>query len=432
MEVQKFVNDLNNDFFNGALSPAFTEQLLQLPIDRPDVFAMVQRMFGTMKKANFPAQDLSVMVGEVLGTLLARILPGAWEGRVPPITVPGRHKVIDEYIQKRTGNTAGSKSMLDIGCGFPPYTTLDSSKLLSDWKIIAADPSLPVYLVYDEQENYATFDADKNVIYFQPAIPTVENWNTLLSDTDATRDRFNKLLNQLLAQPHSSPDGYPRLETDPIKAYETDKLTFMRGGIGQVEMDPVDCIRCFNVLYYFDDAFYQNALQWFKSKVKEGGSVLIGGNWAASSECYYYEYQKINGQLVEKEFAFGIDTLCPFGVVTWYANYDDDRQTAQLIRYLSTLRKDKPFMDEFYELNDALRAKHGMCPRDTNGYYGNVDPSIAPLELWQLVEKIINELNEAGLNHKAAEVLNRAGLKARINEVGHIAVDMEHQNARNQ
>jgi len=425
MEVQNFVNDLNKDFFNGALSPAFTEQLLQLPMDRPDVFAMVQRMFGAMNQANFPAQDLSVMVGEVLGTLLARILPGAWEGRVPPITVPGRHKVIDQYIKNRMGSTAGSKSMLDIGCGFPPYTTLESSKLVSDWKIIAADPSLPVYLVYDEQENYATFDADKNVIYFQPSIPSVENWNALLSDAKATKARFGGLLDELLSQPHPSTSGNPRLETNPIKAYETDKLSFVRGGIGQVDIEPVDCIRCFNVLYYFDDAFFQNALQWFENKLNEGGMLLAGGNWAASSECYYHEYQKIDGHLVEKEFAFGIDTLCPFGVVTWYANHDDDRQTARLIHYLGIIRKDKSFMDEFYKLNDALRAKYGLCPRDAHGYYGIVDPSISPLELWQLVEKIINELNEAGLNHKAAEVLNQAGLKARINEVGHVAINLQ-------
>lgn len=423
MDVQQFVKELNNDFFNGRLSAAFTEQLLQLPMDRPDVFAMMRRMFSFMNQADFPALDASVMMGEVLGALLARILPGAWEGRVPPITVPGRHKVIDEYIQNRIGNTAGSKSMLDIGCGFPPYTTLDSSKLLSDWKIIAADPSLPVYLVYDEQENYATLDAEKNVIYFQPSIPSVENWNELLSDTKATKDRFKKLLDQLLAQPHTSPNGYPRLEIDPIKTYETDKLTFLRGGIGQVEMEPVDCIRCFNVLYYFDDAFFQNALQWFSTKTKEGGLVLIGGNWAASSECYYHVYQKEDGHLIEKEFAFSIDTLCPFGVVTWYANHDGDMQTSQLMHLLGIIRKDKFFMDEFYALNDELRANYRVCPRDDDGYYGNVDPSISPLELWQLVEKIINELNEAGFNHKAAEVLNQAGLKARINEVGHIAID---------
>ncbi|SNZ01417.1 hypothetical protein [Flagellimonas pacifica] len=422
MEIQNFVKDLNKDFFNGALSPAFTEQLLQLPMDRPDVFAMVQRMFGFMNQAGFPAQDLSVMVGEVMGTLLARILPGAWEGRVPPITVPGRHKAIDHYIKNTMGGTATNRSMLDIGCGFPPYTTLETPELLSNWQITAVDPSLPVYLVYDENENYATFDENKKIVYFQPAIPSVENWNALLSDVSSTRNRFQKLLEQLLDQPGLSSKIKARLERDPAMGFETDKLSFVRGSIGEVAVAPVDCIRCFNVLFYFDDTFFKTALKWFETRTNENGIVLVGGNWAASSECYYHVYQKMDGRLIEKEFAFSIDTLCPFGVATWYANHDDDRQTAQLVHYLRIIRKDSSFMNAFYALNDRLREKYQLCARDADGYYGNVDPSISPLELWQLVEKIINELNEAGFNQKAADVLNREGLNARVNEVGHIAI----------
>ena len=422
MKVEDFVNTLNQEYFNGALSPAFTAQLLQLPMDRPDVFAMVARMFGFMKQAGFPAQDLSIMVGEVLGTLLARILPGAWEGRIPPITVPGRHKAIDHYIKNMKGDTATKRSMLDIGCGFPPYTTLETAELLSNWQITAVDPSLPVYLVYDENGNYATFDENKKIVYFQPAIPSVENWNTLLMDVSSTRNRFEKLLEQLLDQPAPSSKIKARLERDPAMAYETDKLSFIRGGIGEVAVTPVDCIRCFNVLFYFDDIFFKTALKWFESKTNENGIVLIGGNWAASSECYYHVYQKLDGHLIEKEFAFSIDTLCPFGVATWYANHDDDRQTAQLVQYLGILRKDKSFMDAFYALNDGLRAKYLLCARNDDGYYGNVDPTISPLELWQLVENIINELNEAGFNQRAADVLIGAGHNARVNEVGHIAV----------
>jgi len=425
MDSQHFVNKLNKDFFNGALSPEFTAKLSLLPIDRPDVYAMVQRMFGLMNKAGFPAQDLSIMVGEVLGTLLSRILPGAWEGRVPPITIPGRHKAVDQYIKKRMKEVSGTRSMLDIGCGFPPYTTLETSEALTGWQITAADPSLPTYLVYDEDGNYATFDEEKALVYFQPAIPNVENWNNLLSDTDRTRARFKNLLTELLNSNGKEFTGNCRLETDPVLAYETDKLSFVRGGIGEAELEPADCIRCFNVLYYFDNDFYQNALKWFESKLNEGGMLLVGGNWALSSECYYHEYQKINGRLMAKEFAFSIDALCPFGILTWYGNYDDNLQTGALAKYLTILRQDKPFMDAFYMLNDELRAKYGVCPRDTRGYYGDADPALSPEELWLRVAKVVDELNEAGFNQKAAEVLKKAGLEARVNEVGHIAIRLD-------
>jgi len=99
MNTNEFVEDLNCRFYHGELSGQFQEQLQQLQIDRPDVFAFVQRMFGFMSSAGIPAKDMSVLIGEILGTLLARILPGAWEGRVPPITLPGRHATIDQYIK---------------------------------------------------------------------------------------------------------------------------------------------------------------------------------------------------------------------------------------------------------------------------------------------------------------------------------------------
>ncbi|MES1181683.1 MAG: hypothetical protein ABUL44_02710, partial [Flavobacterium sp.] len=80
MNTSEFVKDLNDRFFNGELSAQFQEKLQQLPIARPDVFAFVQRMFTLASRNGMPAKDLSLQHAEVLGTLLARILPGAWEG----------------------------------------------------------------------------------------------------------------------------------------------------------------------------------------------------------------------------------------------------------------------------------------------------------------------------------------------------------------
>ncbi len=421
MNTKQFVEDLNKRFFNGELSSQFQEKLLQLPIGRPDVFAFVERMFGFMNSAAIPAKDMSLVLGEILGTLLARILPGAWEGRVPPITVPGRHAVVDQYIKTNPLIGSGAKTMMDIGCGFPPYTTIETASYLPDWHITGVDPSLPVYLIYDAEGNYATLDESKSTVYFQPAIPSVENWNNLLNDPTATKNRFEHLLNELIDKPTN--DELPKLEINPIKKYETGNLSFVKGGIGDVAIEPKDVIRCFNVLFYFKDAFYENALQWFAEKTTEGGIVLIGGDWAASTECYYNVYQKENGRLINKEFAFSLDNICPMSIVTWYANHDDDRQTAELVKYIGIIRKDKSFMDAFYDFHDAQRIKYSICPRDEQGYYGVLNAALPPQELWAGVIKMLEELNEAGFNKKAVDVLIKAGLKARVNEVGHIAVE---------
>ena len=422
MNTGEFVKDLNNRFFKGELSTQFQDKLQQLPIDRPDVFAFVERMFGFMNSNGMPAKDLSLGQADILGTLLARILPGAWEGRVPPITVAGRHAVIDQYIKKNHWISSTGKSMLDIGCGFPPFTTIEAANYLSDWKITGADPSIPIYLIYDAEGNYATLDENKSTVYFQPAIPSIENWNELLSNSTATKNYFENLLEELLV--HSNSEGFPRLERNPIKNYETDRLSFIRGGIGQIDIVPQDVIRCFNVLYYFDNNFQENALKWFAEKTNEGSIVLVGGDWAASTECYYNLYKKIDNRLVNKEFAFSVDCICPFGIVTWYALHDDEPLKAELIKYISIIRKDRSFMDSFYTFHDAQRVKYKVCPRDDQGYYGIVDPSIQPQDLWILTSKMLNELNDAGLNQKAVDVLNNAGFNARVNEVGHIAIKL--------
>jgi hypothetical protein len=421
MNTNEFVNELNEKYFNGELSVQFQEKVQQLPINRPDVFAFVQRMFAYMHSSGMPAKDLSLMQADILGTLLARILPGAWEERVPPITVQGRHAVIDQYVKTNKWLSSSGKSMLDIGCGFPPFTTIETANALDNWNITGADPSLPVYLVYDAEGNYATFDENKTVVYFQPAMPSIENWNELLSNATATKKHFQNLLDELLT--HPAKEGFPRLEHNPIKQYETDRLSFIQGGIGEIDIAPQDVIRCFNVLYYFKNSFQENALQWFAQKTNEGGIVITGGDWAVSTECYYHVYKKENTQLVKKEFAFGLDCLCPFGIVSWYCLHEDDPQKAELVKYTGIIRKDKSFMDAFYSFHDAQRATYKLCARDSDGYYGAADPALQPQELWMLAAKTLTELNEAGYNQKAADVLSRAGFKTRINEVGHIAVE---------
>ena len=85
---------------------------------------------------------------------------------------------------------------------------------------------------------------------------------------------------------------------------------------------------------------------------------------------------KNDNQLVTKKFAFSLNCICPFGIVTWYANHDDDRQKAELVKYISVIRMDKSFMGAFYSFHDAQRVKYGICPRDNRGNYGVVDPSI--------------------------------------------------------
>ncbi|MBI2502101.1 MAG: hypothetical protein HYW07_02575 [Candidatus Latescibacteria bacterium] len=82
-----------------------------------------------------------------------------------------------------------------------------------------------------------------------------------------------------------------------------DNLSFAVGGIGNVHLQDVDVVRCFNVLLYFDDKFREQALDWFQGVLREGGLLFCGANSALSTGFRYFVYQKRGGRLLGREFA---------------------------------------------------------------------------------------------------------------------------------
>lgn len=88
-----------------------------------------------------------------------------------------------------------------------------------------------------------------------------------------------------------------------------DNLSFAVGGIGNVHLQDVDVVRCFNVLLYFDDKFREQALDWFQGVLREGGLLFCGANSALSTGFRYFVYQKRGGRLLGREFAFSIDNV---------------------------------------------------------------------------------------------------------------------------
>ena len=84
MSARAFVEDLNHRYFDGKLSPDVVDHVSSLPVDREDARAFVQRVFRFMQAGRYPAHDVSPFQAAMLGSLVARLLPGRWEGRVPP------------------------------------------------------------------------------------------------------------------------------------------------------------------------------------------------------------------------------------------------------------------------------------------------------------------------------------------------------------
>jgi hypothetical protein len=425
--ARDYVEHLNRSFFDGQLGPGIVDRLSVLPVDRADVRAFVERMFREMRRWGFPATEVSLMHAELLGSLLSRILPGTWQGRVPPITVSGRHKKLDELVRLTARSDGLGHTLIDIACGFPPMTTIDTADALPGWQITGIDRALPAYLVTDPDNNYAVFDREGRATYFQPVEATVDRWKALLENWDASRSRFEGLLQTLLAARAPGADRVEKdgasLDIDPVRAFERPGVRFTASNLEDASVPPADVVRCCNMLLYFDDAFRKAAMPRFAALMREGGLLICGTDWAHTIEARYFTYRKRGGRLAECRFAFSIDCLAPLAIVPWYTLHDDDREIEVLGTLVAALRGDRDFIERFMSRSDAIRAAAGLCPRGPDGYYLATIPEGAG-EAWNRAGALSDQLAQE-FGQEAAGVLGRAGWRSHVNPVGHIEVELD-------
>jgi SAM-dependent methyltransferase len=269
------------------------------------------------------------------GTLLHSDRAGhfAWRlgGIVPPFTLPGRHRKIDAYLRSNQwANFEPGTVLLDVGCGFPPQTSIEAAEAFPEWRIVGADPTFEQYLLYDERENYACIDRTGSVRYFQAGRP--DEFLRLYSDRDATIQHFSQAFAQLLPSLptdegalSSAEHGGRRLVRHPLSAYERPNLKFVQGGFGSSGLPEAGVVRSFNVLIYYDADFRREAEEWVARVLRPGGLFACGRDDSESLNAHYSVYRSEGGRLVEKEFAFGIEMVRHS---VWFALHDDEQDLA--------------------------------------------------------------------------------------------------------
>jgi hypothetical protein len=424
MTNTSFIRESGQRFFNGALSPAVVERLEALP-SRDDARGFLERGFELMKRGGLPPQDLSPFQAELFASIAANLLPGCWGGRVPPITLAGRHVRLDQLVKHLCGT---SGRMLDIACGFPPLTTIDSASALPGWTVMGVDRSLPEFLVHDSDGNYCVYDERGQALYFQPLVPTTDSWEALLGNAAASTRRFETTLASLRAvreqqpgKPHVLEHDGLRLSVHPVNEYESPNLSFLRSDLESLATDPAHVVRCFNMLMYFDDRFREAAMEWFAALLHEDGLLLCGTDWAWSTEARYSLYRKRGGIMQPIEFAFTLDNLAPIGVATYYTLHSDEREANMLASLCAILRADRSFNQEFTRRYDELRLEYGLCPRQPDGYVSGTLPIDNPAAMWITASDCSRAL-DASLAGHACRVLSGAGYTARVNEIGNVAI----------
>nr|AGS49344.1 hypothetical protein [uncultured bacterium esnapd2] len=358
--VVQIVDRWNTAYFDGRLSAGVLARLRALAGAPQDALALADRAFRLMRAAGLRPADLSVFTAWLIGSSVPGTVPSAWSGAVPPVTMAGRHRALDEYVARNPWHRPEGRGVfVDIGCGSPPVTTLDTARRLGDWRVIGVDPAL----------------GDAKVI--QEALRQCENGN----------------------------------------------LELFGGGIGEFTVDGgADVIRCMNVLMYFDHPFREKALSWAAAMLRPGGLLLCGSNWIDSASSRYTVYRKEKDRLVGKEFAFSADNIRPIELAPWYGLHDDNLENLANAHAVGTVRADTPFRRRFDKRMDALLADLNMCPRDADGNLGNA-PDDMPADIRGRCSALLaSHLDDEGFVGEAVDVLRRSGRHAWRNHVGHVAM----------
>ncbi len=424
MDLISIVDKWNAAYFDNRLSPEAVAALNGQAEAGTDAQALADRVFRLMRVARFDPADFTSLTAWLIGFGAPRVVPSAWDGAVPPITLVGRHQKLDDYVAQNPWHRPMDEPVLvDLGCGFPPFTAVDSAAKLTGWRIIGVDPSFSRYLVYDDRGDYACFDDEDHLRYYQTRI--------LAPDPAATRARFRRLLRRLLPLLPGDDTGELSevkhdgtcLMRNPLRRYEGGNLVLTQGEVGSVDIEGgADVIRCMNVLMYFDQAFRERALEWACDVLRPGGLFVCGSNWARSTSSRYTVYQEQGGHLVPREFAFSIDNVRPITLAPWYALHDDNLENLCNAEAVGIIRSDDGFRRRFDERLDALLAQAGICARGVDGYLASAVEDTTLDNLDEQIADLCEQLDHEGFVDDAITVLRHAGRDAWRNAVGHVAM----------
>ncbi|MCP4350633.1 MAG: hypothetical protein GY795_34630 [Desulfobacterales bacterium] len=420
----------------GALVEQFLKtrlpQQMAEAVSLPDLPSEAQgftiRMLALMKRAGYSATNFTPALIRWLSETIPSTLPGAWGGRIPPITLPNRHKKLDVYVaDKNLAPGNDSHIFVDIGCGFPPVTSADTARNLPDWKIFGIDRSFADYVLYDTGRNYACFDQKGVFQYFQDIMAQGER--TMYADSDAAKSHFNKLFADLF--PLLSNTNGTKSETvekdgnklihNHIRDFETDNLTFIESDIENLNIGSAQAIRCMNVFIYFDTETRKKMLAK-AGEILDDGGILIAGTNGLGIQSRYAVYQKGTDGLFPGEFAFTLDNIGHIVFMPWYTIHENDPESILLADLMGAIRADRAFWTEFSNRTDELLKHKGICQRETDGFLH------FPLQPASVAEYLKNnamlwqQMDEEGYTDRVAEVLGRAGYDAWKNSVGDIAI----------
>jgi len=153
------VEELCDRHLGGRPSEAVLQLLKKAEPQRPEVRDFLERAFRLMAITKFDPRDLSPAGGTLFcGVWRRGFCPGLGEASCRPSPCRGGTRKSMRICGRIRGrNSSPGTVLLDLGCGFPPQTSVDAADSFPDWQIVGADPAFEPYLLYDETRKLCFF-----------------------------------------------------------------------------------------------------------------------------------------------------------------------------------------------------------------------------------------------------------------------------------
>lgn len=418
---------LNLAHFGGRLSPPVLRHFASIGRAGAEARQFVERLCAQFAARGIPAEDFSTFLAWSAATYVPRLMPAAWRGVAPPITVAGRHRRIDEYLARNRWHSirAGDR-ILDLGCGFPPVTTAELAARFPRAWVTGADPVAGSYLIRLANGDVACFTGDLSLLYFQPGSNSDRRWQAMYASRAATRARFLARLRPAidrLSADRTVP-GFIRLGATEVWRHPglgATNLEILQAGIGSRHLGRFRVIRAMNVLPYFDRPRRRRAMRWVRDRLENGGIVIAGVDGPDTRHARYRVDQRVGDRLVLREFAMSLDQIRPLEVTAFFALHDDDPDLPVFDAAVRAIRSDASWLARFDRRMDALLGNERFCRRTARGYLGGTPGRGATGRLGVVAQRIDRVLVKEGFVAGAARALRMQGYDAWINSAGHLA-----------
>ncbi len=384
--------------------------------------AQVRAYLGILRRmssAGMPARAFTSHFVGLLATFLLELVPAARRGLVPGLSFPGRHTRADRWMadvlarkRPRDGYT-----VFDIGCGYPPHTSVDLANAWPASKIVAVDPQLPAYLL-EHSGVRAFFGRDRTLSYAvsDAALARVNDADTRAALIDAFA-RASLMLGELRSGEGELDGARFRLVKDPVQDHERENMSFETASIEGFGRRDADYVRCLNVLAYFPEPARTRARSALAQLLLPGGLLLTGSNFIAGSEAHYTVYER-RSELKRVEIGFGIDNLRPLGPLPWLELHRDP-EVQQLAGYVRAIRSDTAFSQDFDLTFERVTGELGLLDASADDF--DIAP-LPPTRAHDVLRALLTKLDDLGFVERAAAVLRTRGYDAARNATGDISV----------